>query len=224
MAARDRGSWLLLTRLTTHHLARQVVVTPWYTYNRETGGQTDGVPRQGTSWTSHNFPRFRGRGLNLRGERGLFGHGNHMQHGPVWAAAQLHCAQRDGPGFLPPQPALPQTPQTLGVGVWASGPVGPHVYSTSLTMPTAHTATQGFEGPELPRAPPPLPVLASRPGPPRIGPHDLGSIISGILGKTTARRDLGAKGETRSRYERGSGGGAASDSKQNQKGTSEVQM
>lgn len=77
---------------------------------------------RGQATSPHQLPQIPGAGPHLRGDWVLLGHGNHIQSGPVWAAAQLHCAQRDGPRLCPGLP-YPK-PRKHG---------GPPV---SLTMPT----------------------------------------------------------------------------------------
>ena len=92
---------------------------------------------------------------------------------------RLNCIAPRGtaPDCAPACPTvLPQTPQTR----WAP--------LSCLTMPTGtHRDTvtcSRARGLLLPRAPPPLPVLAFWPDSFRIGPDDLGSIISGIWART----------------------------------------
>lgn len=63
-----------------------------------------------------------GGGPHLRGDGAFLGHGNRIQSGPVWAAAQLHCAQRDGPRLCPgcptPNPANTVGPLSLTMPTW----------------------------------------------------------------------------------------------------------
>lgn len=111
MAARDRDSCLFLCTTTHHNAPHTLKVNPTHhppslstdkvAAERET---RDGVPRQGTSHIPPSTSPDSGAGPNLRGEWVLFGHGNRIQPGPVWAAAQLHCAQRDGPRLCPSLP------------------------------------------------------------------------------------------------------------------------
>lgn len=101
MAARDRDSCYYCR--SPHHTSAPTIHHP----PLRSVGRED-VPRQGARHVPVSFPRFRGRARCVWAWA-LFGHGNHIWSGPVWAAAQLHCAQRNGPRCAPdcltPNPA-----------------------------------------------------------------------------------------------------------------------